>query len=131
MLCGALYSHNAQKAVSQELSEAERLLEIFKYLRNEIDEFDTPIYEALRAKGVEGSIEKIFSSVSSEGLRGAISEARLMGRGYKKEELRVCDRVVSRLEEKKKLLDAKAKETKVISRVKGLGTAAAAVILLL
>lgn len=130
-LCGALYAQNAQKEVLCELDEAKRLLEVFRYLKNEIEEFDTPLFEALQAKGVKGGVEELSLSVSTARLGEIIGEAKNLGRGYKKEELRICDRLVSRLENEKKSLEAKARETKVISRVKGLGTAAAAVILLL
>lgn len=131
LLCGVLYARHAQKGVCAELAEVERLVGIFKYLRNEIEEFDTPLYSILKTQGIEGGIEGLLSTVECEKLRAAVSDAEKLGRGYKKEELRICDRLVSRLENEKKSLEIKVRETKVMSRVKGLGTAAAAVILLL
>jgi len=131
LLCGALYAKNAQKNAFEELAEAERLLEVFKYVKNEIEEFDTPLYVALKSRGIEGGIDGLMSQISFENLRKTVSEAKKIGRGYKKEDLRVFDRVVSRLEDERKKLEAKAREAKVISRVKGIGISAAAVILFL
>lgn len=127
--CGALYALNSERAVEAELAEAEYLLSVFGYVKNETEEFDTPLFEILRARGC-GGVEELISSVKSDSLRAIISEARSLGRGYKKEELRICERILCNLESAKKTLEAKARETKAISRVKGLGIAAAAVILL-
>ena len=131
LLCGALYAKNAQKGVGEELFEAEYLLELFGYLKNETEEFDTPLYTVLKSRGIDGGIEGLVEKVRCEKLRAAVVDAKKLGRCYKKEELRICNRILSNLENEKKRLETKAKETKVMSRVKGLGTAAAAVILLL
>lgn len=130
IFCGVLYAKNAQRGIGEELAEVEFWLEFFKFLKNEIEEFDTPLHAVLKSRDIDGSIEGLLSAVKCERLRAAVSDAKNLGRGYKKEELRICTRVIERLENEKKSLDAKAKETKVMSRVKGLGTAAAAVILL-
>lgn len=130
LLCGALYAKYSQKGIADELSEAERLVGVFRFLKNEIEEFDTPLYEILKSKNIDGGIDGLIASVTSSRLREIIFEAKKLGRGYKKEELRICDRLVTRLEDEKKSLEAKAKETRVISKVKGYGVAAAVVILL-
>ena len=127
--CGTLYALNSERTVEAELAEAEYLLSVFGYVKDETEEFDTPLFEILRARGFDG-VETLISNVKSEGLCAIVSEARSLGRGYKKEELRVCNHILCNLESAKKSLEAKARETKAISRVKGLGLAAAAGILL-
>lgn len=131
LLCGALYAKNAQRGIGEELAEAEYLLGVFRCLKNEIEEFDTPLNDVFKSHGVDGGIDGLLKEVKSQKLRTAAGDAQKLGRGYKKEELRICNRLISNLEEEKKHLEAKAKETKVMSSVKGLGTAAAVVILFL
>ena len=129
LLCGAFYAKLSQREVKEELLEAEYLLDIFKHLKNEIEEFDTPVYTVLKSHGVDGGADRLLSGVKSEKLRTAIYSVKKLGYGYKKEELRVCDRLISNLEVEKNRLDAKVKEAKAMSKVKGIGVAAAAVIL--
>ena len=56
LLCGALYAKNAQRAELSALLEAGELLEFFKYIKNEIEDFDTPLYAILKSRGVEGEL---------------------------------------------------------------------------
>lgn len=129
--CGAMYAKCEQKAVEDELEEIERLLEIFICIKNEIEEFDAPLHDILKRKGVENGIEGLISKISSATLRNDLAEAKKLGRNYKKEELRTCGKVILSLGERKKLLEVKVKEKIVMSRVKGIGGAVAVIILLL
>ena len=129
--CGALYAHFSSSAVFGELEEANRLLRVFSYLKNEIEEFGTPLNSVLLREGIDRGVEGLLSSVRSKSLLSAIGEARGLGRGHKKGDLRICARIISRLEEEKRRLEKSASEARVLSRVKGFGTAAAAVILFL
>ena len=131
LLCGALYAKNAQRAELLELTQAERLLEIFKYIKSEIEEFDTPLYALLKNCGIDGGVDALLAQIAYENLKKAVSEAQKLGRGYKKEDIRTCERLVSALESEKNRLKERVRETRAISRVKGIGISAAAVILLL
>lgn len=130
-LCGALYANLSGSAVLCELDEAGRLLRLFSYLKSEIEEFGTPLNAALSREGVDGGVEGLLSSVRSKRLLAVLGEANVLGRGHKKGDLRVCERIISRLEVEKSRLEKAASEAKTLSRVKGFGTAAAAVILFL
>ena len=129
LACGAIYAKSSRVETERELSEAEYLLNIFKHLKHEIEEFDTPIYTVLKSYGIDGGVDGLLTEVKSERLKTAIRGVTSLGYGYKKEELRVCARLIDKLEEERKFLENKAKESKVMSRVKGIGIAAAVVIL--
>ena len=129
LACGAFYAKKSRAEIERELAEAEYLLGIFKHLKHEIEEFDTPVYTVFKSHGIDGGVDGLLTEVKSERLRAVILGAKSLGYGYKKEELRVCDRLIDKLEEEKKFLENKTKESKVMSRVKGLGIAAAVVIL--
>ena len=80
IFCGVLYAKNAQRGIGEELAEAERLLGVFKYVKNEIAEFDTPLYSVLKSRGIEGGIDGLLSGISSKKLREAVAEAKKLGR---------------------------------------------------
>lgn len=131
LACGAVYARLSERKYSDELEEYRRLLELIKYMKNEIEEFDTPLNVILSSRSIYGGIPGLLSSLKSERLKRATEEARLLGRGYKKEELRICERLLNRIGAEKDRLEAKAEEERVIARVKGIGASVAAVILLL
>lgn len=130
VICGGLYAKHSQKHINDEVKEAERLICIFVYLKNEIEEFDTPLVEALKEKGICGGVDGLLASCTGR-LYDAVKESEKLGRGYKSEELRICARVIDRLENERKILVKKAEEAAVLSRVKGYGIAAALIILLI
>ena len=130
-LCGALYARLSSSATLGELEEADRLLKLFSHIKNEIEEFGTPLNSVLLREGIEDGVEGLLLSVRHKRLSLAVGEARGLGRGHKKGDLRICERIISRLEEEKRRLVKSASEVRVLSRVKGFGTAAAAVILFL
>ena len=129
-LCGASYSHFASKASADELDETLKTLELFKCLRSEIGEYGTRLDVFFEERGVKGSVDGLLHSLSKE-LEEELSEIRRLGRGYGSEELRICDKAVSRLEARAKRLEGKLGEVKAVSRAKGLGLSAVAVILLI
>ena len=73
----------------------------------------------------------LLSQIKSESLKKAVIETQRLGRGHKKEDIRICQNAVSVLEGEKKRLEEGVRETRAISRVKGIGISVAAVILLL
>lgn len=128
VLCGGLYAKHSQNRVKAELEEAETLIGLFCYIKNEIEEFDTPLDAVLEAKGIKGGMGRLLDSCPDSFFE-AVKEAARLGRGSKSEELRICVRTIERLEEERRALAKKAEETVVLSRVKGYGTAAALIIL--
>ena len=130
LLCGALYSKFSQISVTSELVEVKRLISLFRCLESEIGEFGTPLNRILLQNGVDGGINGLVTSVTSDRLRTVVKEARTLGRGPKSGDVRICTRICAALEAEKSRLEASVGEVKVISRVKGLGIAAAVVILL-
>lgn len=128
--CGALYSSAARREVKRELDETDRTLSLFRYIKSEISDYGTPLDAIFAARGISGGMDGLLSSLS-ENLRAEISEARALGRGYGNEELRICDKLLGRLEARKKALENRVKEVTAISRVKGYGISAAVVILLI
>lgn len=128
--CGALYSNVARRDVVRELDETERTLSLFRYIKSEIADYGTPLDEIFAARQISHGMDGLLSSLS-ESLRAEISEARSLGRGYGNEELRVCDKLIGRLEARKKALENRVGEVTAISRVKGYGISAAVVILLI
>ena len=128
--CGALYSSSAKRDAMSELAETDRVLTLFRYIKSEISDYSTPLDEIFASRQVFGGIEGLLGSLS-ESLRAELYEARALGRGYGNEEIRICDKLIGRLETRKKLLEARAKEVITVSRVKGFGISAAVVILLI
>ena len=128
--CGALYSSVAKRNAVRELAETDRVLSLFRYIKSEISDYSTPLEEIFASRQILGGTKGLLESLS-ESLRAELYEARALGRGYGNEELRICDKLIGRLEARKKLLEAKAKEVTAISRVKGFGISAAVVILLI
>ena len=128
VLCGGLYANRSQAVIKSELGEVEELISVFGYIKNEIEEFDTPLDAVLEAKGIKGGIDRLLASCSERAFEAA-KEAQKLGRGSKNEELRICARIIERLESERKALAKKADEVVVLSRVKGYGTAAALIIL--
>ena len=129
-LCGAIYSSSVGRDAANELAETDRILALFRYIKSEISDYGTPLDRIFEARGIEGGIEGLLGSLS-KGLRSDLYEARALGRGYGNEELRICDKLICRLEARKKALEVKAKELTAIARVKGFGISAAIVILLI
>lgn len=129
-VCGALYSSAARREVLRELDETDSVLSLFRYIKSEISDYGTPLDEIFAARGISGGPDGLLSSVS-ESLRTEISEARALSRVYGNEALRVCDRLMGRLDTRKKLLESRVGEVTAISRVKGYGISAAVVILLI
>lgn len=130
LACGAAYSRAAQRAARAELEETERALSLFTRIKSEISDFRTPLWEILSKNGVSCGLDGYVDSLSPP-LAELISEAKKLGKGYSSEELRLCDGIVRRLEERQKRLKEKAREVSALSRVKGYGTAVAVIILLL
>ena len=128
--CGALYAISAKRDAVRELAETDRALALFRYIKSEISDYSTPLDEIFVSRQIFGGIEGLLESLS-ESLRAELYEARALGRGYGNEELRICDKLIGRLETRKKLLEARVKEVTAISRVKGFGISAAVVILLI
>ena len=128
--CGALYSSAARRDALRELAETEGALTLFRYIKSEISDYSTPLDEIFASRQIFGGINGLLESLS-ENLQAELCEARKLGHGYGNEELRICDKLIARLEERKKRLESKAKEVTAISRVKGFGISAAVVILLI
>ena len=126
--CGAAYSYFTARSAAAELAEAVKALEVFAGLKSEIGQYRTRLDVFFLSKGIRGGLEGYLDSLS-DGLSAELSDARRLGRGYGEEDMRICDRVVSCLEARVKRLEARLGEVKAISRAKGLGLSAIAVIL--
>ena len=124
---GFFYSRLASRRAAEKFAESDRVLELFRYVKSEISDYGTPLDVIFAAKGM-GGIEELLSEVSGE-LAELISAARSLGRGYGKEELRICDRLISCLEGYRSRCLEKLREEKAMAKVKGLGISAAIVIL--
>ena len=129
-LCGASYSRFASKSCAHELDETLKTLELFRCLKSEISEYGTRLDVFFEARGIRDGVDGLLDGLSKE-LGEELAEARRLGRGYGTEELRICDRAVSRLEARAKCLEGRLGEVKAVSRAKGLGLSAVAVILLI
>ena len=130
MLCGAAYSLTVQKKLKNEIEENLSALRIFKKIRCEISDFSTPLYDIFASEGINGGLCEYLDSLSPQ-LQELLAEAKLLGRSYKSGELRLCERLLGRLEDRQRLLSSKLGEKLAIARVKGFGLSAATVILLL
>ena len=130
LACGAFYSYSARKSAFVELEENERALALFHSLKNEIADYGTPLWEFLSKNGVNGGINGYINSLSPA-LSALLADAIRLGRGYRNEELRLCEALISRLEARQKELAQKARDATVLARVKGYGMSAAVIILLL
>lgn len=128
--CGALYSRFASRAAAEELEENRRVLELFRFVKSEIADYGTPLDCIFAQQGIAHGVDGLFASLSPS-LRDEIGEAARLGRGYGKEELRICDKLIARLEIRQKKLSDKLSEVSAVSRVKGLGLSAAVIILLI
>lgn len=129
-LCGASYSRFATKSFAAELDETRCALDLFVSLRSEISQYGTRLDAFFEARGVAGGVCG-YLDVLSKGLGDELSEVRRLGRGYGTEEIRICDKAVSLLEARAKRLEGRLSEVKALSRAKGLGLSAVAVILLI
>lgn len=130
-LCGALYSRSACERAKKELDETDFVISVITRVKNEIADYGAPLGDILKSFGIDGGTEELLLRVSCKSVREALRKLSLIGRGYGKEELRICDEILEQLAELKKSLNEKLKEVTAISRVKGYGVAAATVILLL
>lgn len=128
--CGALYSRFASRAAAEELEENRRVLELFRFVKSEIADYGTPLDCIFAQQGIAHGVDGLFATLSPS-LRDEIGEAVRLGRGYGKEELRICDKLIARLEIRQKKLSDKLSEVSAVSRVKGLGLSAAVIILLI
>ena len=126
--CGAFYARGARERAEKELFEAERAHLLVLRIKNEIADYGVPLNEILKSFGVDGGVESFLSSLSCERIMDSLADLRLIGYGYGKEELRICDRLLESLEVLKKEMAVRLREVTAISRVKGYGLAAAAVI---
>ena len=90
-------------------------MRIFSYLKNEIEEFGTPLNSVLLREGIDRGVEGLLSSVRSKSLLSAIGEARGLGRGHKKGDLRIGARIISRLEEEDEKINASLSDPEVTS----------------
>lgn len=128
--CGALYSRFASRAAAEELEENRRVLELFRFVKSEVADYGTPLDCIFAQQGIAHGVDGLFATLSPS-LRDEIGEAVRLGRGYGKEELRICDKLIARLEIRQKKLSDKLSEVSAVSRVKGLGLSAAVIILLI
>ena len=126
--CGGFYSRLAAHRAKERLVESESLLALFKYVRGEIGDYGTPLDEIFNSKGICGGVDGILSDLSDEAAK-LLEDAHLLGRGLGREELRICDRLISELEAYRCRCLEGLRVEKVMARVKGLGASAAIVIL--
>jgi len=129
--CGGYYSKTAREKAEKELSEVEFALSLIVRIKSEIADYGVPLGEILKSAGVNGGSEGVLRELTCEKVKECLCDLNLIGRGYGKEEMRICDKIAEGLGALKKETEARVREVTAISRVKGYGVAAAAVILLL
>ena len=130
LACGAFYSYSERRLASRELEETEVALGVFERVRSEIADYGTPLWEILSGCGISGGIDGYLDGLSPE-LAELLEGAKRLGRGYRNEELRLCEQLLTRLKERQKALEQRAREVSALSRVKGYGLSAALIILLM
>ncbi len=130
LACGAFYSYSERRLASRELEETEGALGVFERVRSEIADYGTPLLEILSGCGISGGVDGYLGTLSPE-LAELLCGARALGLGYRNEELRLCERLISLLKERQKALEQRAREVSALSRVKGYGLSAAIIILLM
>ncbi len=134
------------RKAEREATELEAYISLIGHIRLSVECFSLPISEILvradedllHACGYDGEmppreLEKIFpaSGEGGEGVRIMKEFSHLFGRGYRDEQLRICDYCTALLEKKRNTLAAELPSRKKLNITLCVAAAAAAVILLI
>ena len=122
------YSRSEILRAKKELAETEAAIELFLKLKSGIFEYSLPVCDLLFEYCGHRDMGAYLSSLTP-GLSSLLADAARLGRGYKSEELRLCDLLIEKLKERQSKQKKTCTEVTALSRVKGYGIAAAIIIL--